>query len=148
VVLSSPYPVDECLRRLAQVTTTRMPTSWYLDSRTAVRPDPRFWGDVSPSGISVVQFAEKTGRASFAPQLRVRPEPAAGERDNADGNDRDGAELKRRHAGPDWRLRVPLSGLQSLKRNIPRLIEDANKTLGSTATFPDQVDDTIGARRP
>ena len=81
VVLSSPYPTDECLRRLAQVTTTRIPTSWYLDSRTALRPDPRLWGDVSPSGISVVQFAGKTSRASrasFAPQLRVRPEPAAG----------------------------------------------------------------------
>jgi len=78
VVLSSPYPVEECLRRLAQVTTKRTTTSWYLDTKTAVLPNPRFWGDISPSGITIVEFEDASGRASYSPQLCVRPEPAAG----------------------------------------------------------------------
>jgi hypothetical protein len=78
VVLSSPYPVEECLRRLAQVTTKRTITSWYLDTKTAVLRNPRFWGDVSPDGITIVEFEHASERASYSPQLCVRPEPAAG----------------------------------------------------------------------
>jgi hypothetical protein len=79
VVLSSPYPVGECLRRLAEVTTVRGPTAWYLDPKTALRPDPRLRGDLGPSGISVVRWPAARGRPhSFQPWLRVRPEPAAG----------------------------------------------------------------------
>ena len=78
VVLSSPYPVEECLRRLAQVTTKRTTTSWYLDTKTTVLPNPRFWGDISPSGITIVEFEDASERAvSYSPQLCVRPEPAA-----------------------------------------------------------------------
>ena len=80
VVLSSPYPVEECLRRLTQVTTKRTTTSWYLDTKTAVLPNPRFWGDISPSGITIVRFDGVRGRGgvSVSPRLDVRPEPAAG----------------------------------------------------------------------
>jgi hypothetical protein len=188
VVLSSPYPVDECLRRLTQVTTTRMPTSWYLDSRTAVRPDPRFWGDVSPSGISVVPFAKKTSRgtrASFAPELRVRPEPADGNGTTLTGTigmEQDSRDILRVMIGGFGFLALaffaggiaivvggdlsglaplltPLAmiatitpffgyGLQSLERHIPKLIADVNKTLGSSATFPGQLDGTIGSKLP
>jgi hypothetical protein len=78
VVLSSVYPPGECLRRLGMVTTTRGMTSWYLDPRTAGRPEPRFRGDIGPSRIFVARFADAAGRNSFAPWLDARLEPAAG----------------------------------------------------------------------
>ena len=78
VVLSSPYPADECLRQLAVVTTRRGAASWYLDSRNAGRRDPRFRGEVGPSRIWVARFEDAAGRNSFAPWLDVRLEPAAG----------------------------------------------------------------------
>jgi hypothetical protein len=78
VVLSSPYPPEECLRRLGTVTTTRGGTSWYLDPRTAGHPEPRLRGDAGPSRILVARFADAAGRNSFAPWLDARLEPAAG----------------------------------------------------------------------
>lgn len=175
VVLSSPYPVEECLRRLAQVTTTRTPGSWYLDTWTAVLPNPRFWGDASPSGISIVQFEGAGGRASFVPQLRIRPEPAAGDGTTLTGTigmSQDSKDIMRVLIGGlsiiclgfitggivtlahgdisgIVLLLLPLlasgfaaafssDGLRSLEEGIPKLIEDVNKTLGSTATFPDR----------
>jgi hypothetical protein len=74
VILSSPYPVDECVRRLAAVTTMRSATSWYLDPRTVGLPEPRFRGEVSPSRILVARCA---GRDGFAPMLDARLEPSA-----------------------------------------------------------------------
>jgi hypothetical protein len=77
VVLSSAYPPGECLRRLGAVTTRRGGTSWYLDPRTAGRPEPRLRGDIGPSRILVARFADVAGRSSFAPWLDARLEPAA-----------------------------------------------------------------------
>jgi hypothetical protein len=70
-------PAGEYLRRLGMVTTTRGMTSWYLDPRTAGRPEPRFRGDTGPARIFVARFAA-AGRSSFAPWLDARLEPAAG----------------------------------------------------------------------
>jgi len=78
VVLSSPYPPGECLRRLAMVTTTRGPTSWYLDSRTAGHPEPLFRGEAGPSRIFVARFADAPRRDRVVPWLDARLEPAAG----------------------------------------------------------------------
>jgi hypothetical protein len=77
VVLSDPYPVGECLRRLATVTTRRGFT-WYLTSKNARRPNPRLRGRVGLSGILVAQFEDTLRRDSFVPWLNIRPEPAAG----------------------------------------------------------------------
>lgn len=78
VMLSSPHPPSECLRRLAMVTTRRGAASWYLDSRTVGRPAPRLRGDAGPSRIFVARFEDASGRNSFVPWLDVRLEPAAG----------------------------------------------------------------------
>ncbi len=76
VLLSSPHPVDECARRLAEVTTSRG-SGWYLDSRTAGLPDPLFRGTVGQSWISVARFREANGRNSFVPWLQGHMEPSA-----------------------------------------------------------------------
>jgi hypothetical protein len=73
VVLSSPRPPDECLQRLTAVTTSRGAMSWYLDPRTAVRPDPRFRGDVGRSWIRVARFQAASGRGSFVAWLDAEP---------------------------------------------------------------------------
>lgn len=57
IVVTSPHPPEECLRRLAKVTTDRK-SGWYLDWRTATLPDPLFHGEVGPRGIRVGLFAE------------------------------------------------------------------------------------------
>lgn len=77
VVLSSPHPTSECLQRLATVTTQRGAGSWYVDHRSARRPEPRFWGNIGPSWISIARFEDAAGRKSFAPCLDARPEPSA-----------------------------------------------------------------------
>lgn len=77
VVLSSPVPPGECLRRLTAVTDSRG-ASWYLGSRTADRPVPRLRGQAGPYGIFVARFPESSGRGSFTPWLDARLEPADG----------------------------------------------------------------------
>jgi hypothetical protein len=77
LVLSSPYPVAECLQRLAAVTTSRGPTRWYLDSRTALRPDPLFKGELYQSRTRLARFAAARGRDSFVAMLEVRLDPQA-----------------------------------------------------------------------
>jgi len=82
VTLFSPHSGSECLRRLALVTTTRGETSWYLDPRTAGRPEPRLRGNVGPSGLFVTRLSVarwKHAGGSFAAWLDARLEPAAGE---------------------------------------------------------------------
>jgi hypothetical protein len=61
VVVTSPHTPDECLRRLAKVTTGRK-SGWYLDWRTATMPDPLFHGEVGPSGIRVALFSQVSRR--------------------------------------------------------------------------------------
>ena len=78
VMLSSPHTDSECLRRLALATTQRTAASWYLDPRTAGRPEPRLRGDVGPSRIFVARFEDARGRNSFAPWLDGGLEPAVG----------------------------------------------------------------------
>jgi hypothetical protein len=173
VVLSCPHPDSECLRRLALVTTQRGTTSWYLDPRTAGRPDPRLRGDVGPSRLSVARFEDASGRNSFAPWLDARLEPDPG-----------GGTTLRGRIGlhPAVRILIPLIagvggliavaavlggiallvhghlsgllpavliplgmtaffagfnvvGLRSLERDIPKLVEEMNSILDSTATL-------------
>lgn len=73
LVLSSPRPVSECLQRLSEVTTSRGPTTWYLNPRTVGRPEPRFRGQVYPSRIMLSRFTAGAGRNSFFSVLDVRP---------------------------------------------------------------------------
>lgn len=73
--LSSPYPVSECLHRLAAVTMSRGPTTWYLSARSAGLPDPRFRGEVHQSRIILSRF--NTGRGSYFAVLDARLGPKA-----------------------------------------------------------------------
>lgn len=172
VTLTSPYPVDDCLRRLATVTTRRRATSWYLDSRTVGRAEPRLLGDVGRSRIFVARWQDTTGRNSFTPWLDARPEPAA-----AGGTTLTGSIGLNPAAGGliqavDWGSGLivlaaiaggisllargdlsglvfvlgPLAlaafgtglnavGLRSLERDLPKLIQEINGLLDSTATF-------------
>lgn len=75
VSLSSPYPVEECLRRLSTVAERRGAASWYLSSRTVGCPEPRLRGDVGPSRILVAEWKAASGRNSFVPWLDARLEP-------------------------------------------------------------------------
>jgi hypothetical protein len=61
VEVSSPLPPDECIRRLAKVTTTRK-NGWYLDPRTATLPDPLFHGTVGSSQARIALFKDMLGR--------------------------------------------------------------------------------------
>ena len=49
------------MRRLAQVTTARK-EGWYLDARTATRPDPLFHGTVESSRVRIGLFPDMLGR--------------------------------------------------------------------------------------
>lgn len=73
VVLSSPHPVSECLRRLAEVTALHDATAWYLDPQTVGRPEPRFRGQVELSRIQLARFNAGSGRDSFFAVLNARP---------------------------------------------------------------------------
>jgi hypothetical protein len=77
VALSSPYPVAECLERLAAVTTSRGRTGWYIDPRTVGRPDPLFKGELYPSRTRLTRFAATGGRNRLDTMLEVRLDPAA-----------------------------------------------------------------------
>jgi hypothetical protein len=77
LTLSSPYPVAECLERLAAVTTSRGRTRWYLDSRTALRPDPVFKGELYRSRTRLTLFAQTGGRNQNVVWLEVRLDPRA-----------------------------------------------------------------------
>ena len=78
LALTSPYPVAECLQRLAAVTTSRGRTTWYLDPRTATRPDPLFKGELYPSRTRLSRFADGGGRGRSVVWLEVRLDPRAG----------------------------------------------------------------------
>ena len=173
VVLLSPHPADECLQRLAKVTTSRGATSWYLDSRTVGRPDPRFRGVVGRSWIQVARFQAASGRGSYVPWLVAGPWVSD-----------DGGTEFRGWIGPPpavagflpwfagfaclaslgllvagvaplvlghviglvptvlfplpaiWLAGMNAAGRRSLEREAPKLIEELNGVLGSTAAFP------------
>ena len=55
VVMSSPHPQPECMRRLAAVTSMRGDL-WYLDPKTALRPDPLLRGYTGKWSIQVHRF--------------------------------------------------------------------------------------------
>jgi hypothetical protein len=77
VVLSCPYPVDECVRLLSVATTDRGRVSWYLDPRTAVQPEPRFFGKAGPSGVCLARHEDFDRRYSTPAWLSAQLEPAA-----------------------------------------------------------------------
>ncbi|HEX4290272.1 MAG TPA: hypothetical protein VH021_15230 [Trebonia sp.] len=77
VALSSPYPVAECLERLAAVTTSRGRTGWYIDPQTVGRPDPLFKGELCRSRTRLTRFAVDGGRNSLVAILEVRLDSAA-----------------------------------------------------------------------
>lgn len=171
VVLSSPHPASECLRRLDMV-TTRRGASWYLDRRTVGRPAPRLRGDVGASGILVARWEDARGRNSFAPCLEARLQAGAGGGTTLTG--RVGLHPSMRRlmpviAGVGGLIAVSLlasgivtlvrghltglpfvlgplglatfvtgldiAGLRSLERGIPKLLQELNGVLDSTATF-------------
>jgi hypothetical protein len=75
VVLSSPHPVSESLQRLAEVTTSRRATDWYLHQWAPGRPDPRFWGEVDQVRVRLTRFPDRN--TEFIPVLDARPGAAA-----------------------------------------------------------------------
>ena len=81
VEVTSPLPPDECVRRLARVTTTRR-ERWYLDPRTATLPDPVFHGTVEPSRVRIGLFPDMLGRIGHEDpvwfDVRVDPGPDGG----------------------------------------------------------------------
>ena len=77
IVVTSPHPPEECLRRLAKVTTDRK-SGWYLDWRTATLPDPLFHGVVGPRGIRVGLFAEVGRRGGVRAWFDAQAVPAPG----------------------------------------------------------------------
>jgi hypothetical protein len=81
VEVISPLPPDECVRRLARLTTTRR-ESWYMDPRTATRPDPVFHGTVEPSRVRIGLFPDMLGRRRHEDpvwlDVRVDPGPGGG----------------------------------------------------------------------
>lgn len=172
VMLSSPHPASECLQRLAAVTTQRRSASWYIDHRSARRPQPRLWGNVGPSWISVARFEDAAGRNRFAPCLDAHAEPLA--RGGTMFTGRIGLQpavrvvisvlaavggvmavagvtggvvlLVHGHLSGLAAMLIPLvviavfavlntAGLRSLERGTPKLVEELNGILDSTATF-------------
>ena len=81
VEVTSPLAPDECVRRLAQVTTTRR-EGWYLDPRTATLPHPVFHGTVEPSRVRIGLFPDMLGRSGHGDpvwfDVRVNPGPDGG----------------------------------------------------------------------
>jgi hypothetical protein len=69
---------DECLRRLAKVTTYRR-DRWYSDWRTATLPDPLFQGELWPSGLRLALFTANMARGYGAWfEARIDPAPEGG----------------------------------------------------------------------
>lgn len=81
VEVTSPLPPDECVRRLAQVTTDRK-NGWYLPARTATLPDPLFHGTVESSRVRIASFRAVLGRGGSQTaawfDVRVNPGPDGG----------------------------------------------------------------------
>ena len=77
LLLSSPYPVAECLQRLAAVTSSRGPATWYLSSPTALLTPPLFKGELSRSRTRLRRFAGAGTRNSFLATLEVTLDPRA-----------------------------------------------------------------------
>ena len=50
--------------------------TWYLDPRTALRPDPLFKGELYRSRTRLTRFADTNQRSPV--WLEVRPDPQAG----------------------------------------------------------------------
>jgi hypothetical protein len=73
VALSSPYPVAECLERLAAVTTSRGWTGWYIDPRTVGRPEPLFKGELYRSRTRLTRFAATRQRDPVFLEVRLDP---------------------------------------------------------------------------
>jgi hypothetical protein len=81
VVVTSPHPPEECLRRLARVTTSRR-DRWYSDWRTATLPDPLFQGELWPTGLRLALFdavtASVAGTNAAWLNARIDPAPEGG----------------------------------------------------------------------
>jgi hypothetical protein len=174
IVLSSPYPASECIRRLALVTTQRSFTSWHLDAHNASCRAPQFRGTISQSWISVARFEDAAGRNSFAPWLQARLEGSVSGGTTLTGSI---------GLHPAVRVVIPIlaavagliavsafaggvvmlisghvsgalpavlmplaltafiagfyaAGLKTLNRAIPKLVQELNATLGSSAFSP------------
>jgi hypothetical protein len=78
LALSSPYPVAECLQRLAAVTTSRGRTTWYLDPKTAMRPDPLFKGELYRSRTRLIRFADTNQKSPVWLEVRLDPRADGG----------------------------------------------------------------------
>jgi hypothetical protein len=134
VVVSSPHPVSECLERLEKVTTLRGPTTWYLDSRTVGRPEPRFRGQVYRSQIRLARFTAAAGRNSFCAMLDVRS--GAG----ADGGTVLSGRIGLSDGGqvvlPAFTAAVGLAGLGFLVAGVAQLVGGRLIGLAPALAFP------------
>jgi hypothetical protein len=174
VVLLSPHPVSECLRRLTVATTERELSRWHLYPDNARLGAPRFRGSVSPSRILVARCEDAVGRASFAPWLEGRLDASASGGTMITGSI--GLHPTKRAAIPvvaavagliglgalaaafgfpsghisrslpavlmpfamiALMVAVNIKGLRTLEQNIPKLVQEMNATLGSSAVSPD-----------
>lgn len=81
VTMSSPHPQEECIRRLAKVTSVRGSGLWYLDPKTAVLPDPLLRGYVWKSSIQIEDFTPPSpmyGGHPFRLEAELTPTPNGG----------------------------------------------------------------------
>jgi hypothetical protein len=80
VTMSSPHPLEECMRRLAKATAP-LGSAWYLDPRTALLPDPLLSGYVGKWSIQVTDFADPGPRYGGHPlrlEAELKPAPDGG----------------------------------------------------------------------
>ena len=76
VVMSSPHPQQECMRRLAAVTSMRGDVLWYLDPKTARRPDPLLHGYTGKWSIQVDDWEESRSQYGYPSLLEAELHPA------------------------------------------------------------------------
>jgi hypothetical protein len=76
VVLFTPHPAGECLRRLALATAPHGTSTWYLDPMTLSGPHLRLRGDARPSRIRVTRWTNAGGRIYLTAWLDAQLEPA------------------------------------------------------------------------
>jgi hypothetical protein len=162
VVFHSSHSPEECLGRLAAVTSQRGYTA-FLDKTRYGLPDPRFRGEVGPGWFSVAPFSDTLGRDSFVPWVEARCAPS---NNGATFTGKAGLKQDQRlgvliitllcalvglvllvvgiASGP-WMFVIlglvfmllpagaVVGGLRQVERRTPKLLEDLNRLLDSTS---------------
>jgi hypothetical protein len=76
--MSSPHPQEECVRRLAAVTSQRGDVLWYLDPKTAQRPVPLLRGYTGKWSIQVADWEASRFRYNYPSRLEAELHAAPG----------------------------------------------------------------------